>query len=47
MKEGEKWVRGKKGYKLPAEKQVSHDHKMYNVGNTVNDFVTSLLTDGN
>ena len=35
-------MRGKKGYKLPVEKQVSHDYKMYNVGNIVNDYVIPL-----
>ena len=47
VKGEEKWVSGNKGYKLPVEKQVSHDYKMHNVGNIVNNFVTSLVTDGN
>ena len=42
----EKQVREIKRYKLSVTKQMSHGYEMYSVGNIVNNYVISLVTNG-
>ena len=40
-----KWVKGRRRYRLPVRERVSHRNKRYSIGNTVSGFVIALYSD--